>query len=105
MTTSLENALRYFSVFTDLDVADCLPKVRAPTLVLYCQHCRATRIQQALDIAASIPNARLVSLESNNLIPLPGEPAWPVFIDAVQAFLSEARPSNRIRERHVDLSM
>jgi pimeloyl-ACP methyl ester carboxylesterase len=90
MTTSLENALRYFSVFTDFDVADCLPKVRAPTLVLHCQHCRATRIQQAIGIARSIPNARLVSLESDNLIPVPDDPAWPVFIGAVQAFLSEA---------------
>jgi pimeloyl-ACP methyl ester carboxylesterase len=89
MTTSLENALRYFSVFTDFDVAGCLPKVRAPTLVLHCQHCRATRLQQALRISASIPNARLVNLESDNLIPVPGDSAWPVFIDAVQAFLSE----------------
>jgi pimeloyl-ACP methyl ester carboxylesterase len=90
MTTSTENALRYFSVFTDFDVADWLSKVHAPTLVLHCQRCRATRFQQALRIATSIPNARLVSLESDNLVPLPGEPAWPVFLRAIETFLSEA---------------
>jgi DNA-binding winged helix-turn-helix (wHTH) protein/pimeloyl-ACP methyl ester carboxylesterase len=89
MTTSPENALRYFSVFTDFDVADWLPKVRAPTLVLHCQHCRAARLQEALRISTSIPKARLVSLESDNLIPLRGEPAWPAFLGAIETFLSE----------------
>jgi pimeloyl-ACP methyl ester carboxylesterase len=88
-TTSQENALRYFSVFTDFDVAEWLARVCAPTLVLHCQHCRAARFQQALRISRSIPNARLVSLESDNLIPLPGEPAWPVFLGAIETFLSE----------------
>ena len=90
MTTSPENALRYFSVSTDIDVTDRLPRVGAPTLVLHCRHCRTTPSQQTLRIARSIPNARLVSLESDNLIPLPGEPAWPVFLGTIETFLSEA---------------
>jgi len=89
VTTSLENALRYFSVFTDVDVTDQLPNVRAPTLVLHCRHCRTMPFQQALRTATSIPNARLVNLESANLIPLPGESAWPEFIGAIETFLSE----------------
>jgi pimeloyl-ACP methyl ester carboxylesterase len=90
MTTSLENALRYFSVFTDIDVTDQLPNVHASTLVLHCRHCRTMPFQQGLRVATSIPNARLVDLESDNLIPLPGEPAWTVFLSAIATFLSDA---------------
>ena len=89
MTTSLKNALRHFHAHADIDVVDRLPHVRAQTLVLNCRHCRASLVEQGLRIAASIPNARLVNLESANAIPLPGEPAWPVFLGAIESFLFE----------------
>jgi len=38
-------------------------------------------------LAAAIPNAKLLVLESDNHLPLPQEPAWPVFTDAIEAFL------------------
>jgi DNA-binding winged helix-turn-helix (wHTH) protein/pimeloyl-ACP methyl ester carboxylesterase len=89
MTTSLESALRQFAAHADIDVADLLPKVRAPTLVLHCRHCRQMSFEEALRIATSVPGARLVNLESANVIPLPGESAWPVFLGAIEGFLSE----------------
>jgi DNA-binding winged helix-turn-helix (wHTH) protein/pimeloyl-ACP methyl ester carboxylesterase len=88
-TTSLENAVGYFSAYADIDVVDRLPMVRAPTLVLHCRHCRPMPLEQALRVAASIPDARLVNLESANAIPMPGEPAWPVFLEAIETFLAE----------------
>lgn len=88
-TTSLENALVHFSAYADIDVVDWLPMVRAPTLVLHCRHCRPMSLDQALRIAASIPDARLANLESANAVPLPGEPAWPVFLRAIEVFLTE----------------
>jgi len=39
-------------------------------------------------LAASIPNAKFVVLESDNHIPIPGEPAWPIFMAEIEAFLS-----------------
>jgi hypothetical protein len=39
-------------------------------------------------IAASIPNAKFVSLESENHVLVPDEPAWPKFIDEIESFLS-----------------
>ena len=41
-------------------------------------------------LAAAIPNARFVTLESENHVPLPDEPAWPQFIAEIEAFLQEA---------------
>jgi DNA-binding winged helix-turn-helix (wHTH) protein/pimeloyl-ACP methyl ester carboxylesterase len=88
-TTSIENAVGHFSAYADIDVVDRLPAVRAPTLVLHCRHCRPMPLEQALRTAASIPNARLVNLESANAIPMPGEPVWPAFLEAIESFLME----------------
>jgi TolB-like protein/pimeloyl-ACP methyl ester carboxylesterase/tetratricopeptide (TPR) repeat protein len=87
ITTSPETALRYFSVFTDIDVTDRLAKVHARTLVLHCRASRSPPFEHGLRIATSMPNARLVGLESDNEMPLPGEPAWPVFLGAIEALL------------------
>jgi DNA-binding winged helix-turn-helix (wHTH) protein/pimeloyl-ACP methyl ester carboxylesterase len=88
-TTSLETALRHLAAATSVDVAGLLPQVRASTLVLHCRDCRQQNVSRAQGTATSIPNARLVSLATDNDIPLPGEPAWPVFLRALETFLSE----------------
>jgi DNA-binding winged helix-turn-helix (wHTH) protein/pimeloyl-ACP methyl ester carboxylesterase len=89
-TTSLENTLRLYAAIPDFDVSDLLPQVRAPTLVLHCRDCRLMPVEYARHIATAIPNARLVSLETANIFPLPGEPAWPVFLNTIETFLTEA---------------
>ena len=40
-------------------------------------------------MASLIPDSRFVALESNNHILLADEPAWPVFLREVEAFLGE----------------
>jgi pimeloyl-ACP methyl ester carboxylesterase len=88
-TASLETALRHLAVTLSFDVAALLPQVRAPTLVLHSRDCRLQSVERARGTATSIPNARLVSLPTENDIPLPGEPAWPALLGALETFLSE----------------
>jgi pimeloyl-ACP methyl ester carboxylesterase len=88
-STSLETALRHLAASASIDIEDLLPRVRAPTLVLHCRDCRLHNVERAQRTAKSIPNARLVSLATNNDMPLPGEPAWPVFLGALETFLSQ----------------
>ena len=38
-------------------------------------------------MAALIPNAKFVSLDSENHVPLPDEPAWECFVEEIEAFL------------------
>jgi pimeloyl-ACP methyl ester carboxylesterase len=70
-------------------VVELLPKVKVPTLVLHCRHDNVVPLEQGRLIATSIPNARFVTLESENHVLLAGEPAWPKFLDEVGAFLAE----------------
>lgn len=90
ISTSLENAVMNRHASDDIDVVDLLPKIRAPALVLHCRRDNVAPFDEGRRIAASIPNARFVSLDSENHIPLAGEPAWPKFLEAMESFLSNA---------------
>lgn len=44
-------------------------------------------------LAAAIPGARFLPLDSKNHVLLPNEPAWAVFQDELAAFLGRERPA------------
>ncbi len=86
-------AARFVSANQNLDVSDDLPRVRCPTLVMHCRGDLRVPFEQGRMIAAAIPGARFVPLESENHVPLKGEPAFDRLIEEVDAFLpSESAP-------------
>jgi pimeloyl-ACP methyl ester carboxylesterase/DNA-binding winged helix-turn-helix (wHTH) protein len=87
ITTSPENAARIRNACDDIDVVELLRKVQAPTLVIHCRHDNVAPMEQGLLMARSIPNARFVTLESDNHVVLAGEPAWPRLVSEIDAFL------------------
>jgi pimeloyl-ACP methyl ester carboxylesterase len=89
ITTSAENAVRIRAACDDLDVADLLPQVRVPTLVFHSRNDSVAPFDQGRLIAASIPGARFITLESDNHMVLPGEPAWTKLLSEVEAFLAD----------------
>lgn len=58
-----------------------------PTIVFHCIHDRLVPFDQGRRLAASIPNARFVALDSENHALLADEPAWAKFVEEVEAFL------------------
>jgi pimeloyl-ACP methyl ester carboxylesterase/DNA-binding SARP family transcriptional activator len=86
-TTSAENAARVLMITGDIDVREEASQVRAPTLVLHARNDQRPPFEQGRLLAASIPDSRFVALESNNHILLGDEPAWPIFLAEVEAFL------------------
>jgi DNA-binding winged helix-turn-helix (wHTH) protein/pimeloyl-ACP methyl ester carboxylesterase len=89
-STSVENAIRARTAADEIDVVDLLPKVSVPTLVVHCRHDNGTPFDEGRRIATFIPNAKLVSLDSENHVPLPDEPAWQKFVAEIDAFLCPA---------------
>ncbi|MEH2502332.1 pimeloyl-ACP methyl ester carboxylesterase/DNA-binding winged helix-turn-helix (wHTH) protein [Bradyrhizobium sp. AZCC 1578] len=87
LSTSIENAIMNRYAVDDIDILDLLPKVSAPTVVLHCRHDNAAPFDEGRRIATSIPNAKFVILDSENHVPIPGEPAWSKFIGEVETFL------------------
>lgn len=87
-TTSPENAVRFLSAFGDIDVRDRLAEVRVPTLVIHSLGDRRIPAATGRNIAASIPNAEFLGLESDGHLLLGREPASPVFVEAVREFIA-----------------
>jgi DNA-binding winged helix-turn-helix (wHTH) protein/pimeloyl-ACP methyl ester carboxylesterase len=90
VTISVENAIRLARMFGEIDVAELLPRVTAPTLVMHSRHDARVPFEQGLLMAREIPNARFVALDSTNHIVLSHESAWQRFLDEVCAFLNDA---------------
>lgn len=87
ITTDAENAERVRRACDEIDVLTVLPRVNVPTLVLHCRQDGVVPLEQGRIIAAAIPNAQFVTLESDNHILLEGEPAWPRFLQEIESFL------------------
>ncbi|WP_395344515.1 alpha/beta fold hydrolase [Ningiella sp. W23] len=86
-TTSPENAARFQSAFGDIDVRHRLAHVNVPTLVIHSNGDTRIPIKSGRDIAASIPNAEFVSVESDNHLLIGNEPASTEFVEAVREFI------------------
>ena len=89
ITTTPEIAVRLRTTASVIDVGSLAPLVRAPTLVLHGTGDAAVPFEQGRRLAAEIPGARFVALETRNHIILEHEPAWPRFLDEVRRFLAE----------------
>jgi DNA-binding CsgD family transcriptional regulator len=87
MSTSTENAVNSRIARWGTDVRHRLPEISAPTLVLTAVGDVSAPLEGARDLAAKIPNARLVPLASSNHILLANEPAWRVFMSELSSFM------------------
>jgi class 3 adenylate cyclase/pimeloyl-ACP methyl ester carboxylesterase len=87
MSTSPQLAAKFWIEFGNLDVLDLLPRVTVPTLVLHSRHDAMVPFQFGRQLAASIPGARFVPLESKNHILLENEAAWPRFLAEIHRFI------------------
>lgn len=89
ITTTPEIAARIIGGFQGIDVRHLAKQVTQPTLVLHAKNELRIPFEEGRMLAALIPNARLVPLESRNHILLESEPAWQRFLDEVNGFLAE----------------
>jgi pimeloyl-ACP methyl ester carboxylesterase/DNA-binding CsgD family transcriptional regulator len=89
-TTSPEMAGEILERRSRIDVTSLLERVRAPTLVLHARDDAVVPLAEGRLIAARIPSAQFVELDSRNHILLEHEPGWQGFRAAVAAFVGLA---------------
>jgi pimeloyl-ACP methyl ester carboxylesterase len=87
ISSSPADAARNLVANGDADVTSLLPQVRVPTLVMHARHDARVPFESGRRMAAGIPGARFVPLESQNHVILPGEPAFDRFLEEVRSFL------------------
>ncbi len=90
LTSSPENAVRLIRACGEVDVQGRLGDVRCPTLVLHARDDAMTSFNAGRGLAAGIPGARFVSLDSANHLLPETDPAWPRMLSEIRAFLAEA---------------
>jgi DNA-binding CsgD family transcriptional regulator len=90
-----ENAARMERSFYQIDVTDLARQVAAPTLVLHGRDDAGVPFEEGRLLAALIPGARFVPLDSQNHILLAEEPAWARFMAEVHAFLGAVGPEGK----------
>jgi pimeloyl-ACP methyl ester carboxylesterase/DNA-binding CsgD family transcriptional regulator len=85
-TTTPEMATKLLRARTEVNVRELLPKVKTPTLVLHARLDEVVPFSAGQVLAAEIPGAEFVPLDSRNHILLESDPAWARFKEAVLDF-------------------
>jgi pimeloyl-ACP methyl ester carboxylesterase len=91
ITAAPEIAEQMMCTSAGINVVGLLPKVRVPTLVMHVRGDIRVPFSQGQEIAAGVPGAKFVPLESRNHLILADEPANRQFFDAVASFLGDRR--------------
>jgi pimeloyl-ACP methyl ester carboxylesterase/DNA-binding CsgD family transcriptional regulator len=86
-TTTPEVAAELLLARSQIDVTDQLAAVRAPTLVIHARDDAVCPLEESRLLAAGIPGAQFVELDSRNHILLDSEPAWETFKEVVLEFM------------------
>jgi len=92
-TTTPEIAARIMEATGVIDVSERLKLVRTPTLVLHPRGDVMVPFEQGRIIAAGIPQATFVELDSCNHVLTESEPAWQRWQEAVGEFLGWRAPA------------
>ncbi len=94
VTASAEVAARTLEAFQQIDVSELAERVSVPTLILHSRGDAAVPFNEGRLLAALMPGARFVPLESDNHVLLDTEAAWPVFLSEIRAFLELSLQQN-----------
>ena len=87
LTAAPDVAARLLWEMQGIDVTDQARQLRVPTLILHCRDDMRVPFEEGCKLAALIPDARFVPLDSANHVLLPGEPAWTVMHEEIARFL------------------
>ena len=89
ISTDPDIAAQIFEVIFQIELSDILHRVQAPTLIINGRRDVVCPFEEGRLLAAGIPNAKLVELDTANHLPLQHESVWPRIIAEINRFLSE----------------
>lgn len=96
LTASPEVAASLLREMQGIDVLDEARGLRLPTLILSCRGDMRVPFEEGRKLAAAIPGARFVPLDSQNHVLLPDEPAWNVLHAELSRFIDEDDAPSRV---------
>lgn len=103
VSSTPSDAARILRAFYNIDVSASVPGISCPTLVLHARGDLRVPFEEGRMLAATIPGAQFVALESNNHILQADEPAFVRFFDELRAFLGGARTFSDLTAREMEI--
>jgi len=88
-TSSSESAAQIMEVGNWIDARDAAAAIEVPTLIVHPRDDQRVPFDESLKWASLIKNSRLVPLDTPNHLMRADEPAWEVFMQAIDSFLAE----------------
>jgi pimeloyl-ACP methyl ester carboxylesterase len=88
-STSAENAWRFQREFSEIDVVDAARRVSVPSLIAAGRHEPDNVFEESRRLASLIPGSTLLPLDTSSHLLPEADPAWPVFLAALESFLAE----------------
>ena len=104
LSTTAEMAARLFEATFNVDVRESARRIQCPTLVMNAERDQLVPLEEGRRLAGLIPNARFATLDTNNHLPLPDEPAWPRLLAEIDGFLGERAPVRDGADRFAELT-
>jgi len=86
---STEGALRHRRLIDQIDITQDLAQVRAPTRVIHHRTCAIHPVGEGRRVAAGIPGAEFLEVNSSNTFLIGSDPAFERVIEATLGFLAE----------------
>ena len=97
LSTSAQTAALMFGTTFNVDVQESARRIKSATLVVNPERDALVPLEEGRRLAGLIPDARFVTLDTNNHMPLADEPAWPRLLSELQAFLDEPEAPAKAR--------
>jgi len=91
ISANADDAVRNLLASGDTDVTALLPQIKVPTLVMHSRQDGRVPFESGRRMAAGIPGARFVPLESQNHLILESEPAFARFLEEMRSFIAILR--------------
>ena len=111
-SASPANAGKLLRVLHSEDISALAPQIQCPTLVFHVREDARVPFEQGRALAATIPGARFVPLDSRNHLLLEQEPAWQTLLAELTAFLpadnadcksAASRSTNGLTQRELEV--
>jgi DNA-binding NarL/FixJ family response regulator len=77
----------------NVDVREAARKIKCPVLIIHPARDAVVPVEVGRSLVGLIPGSRFIEIDSDNHMPLAGEPAWPRLVGAVRSFLAEPAPA------------
>lgn len=92
-TTRPDVAARIIEAVGQIEIQARLSAIQAPTLVVHARGDARIPLALGRELAAEIPGAQFIALDSRNHILIESEPSWVRFCDALSEFLGPCEPT------------